>query len=333
MDHIQATTYKLSAFYTLIFIGIFFLIGMSFFALKYFSDENIYIQETAVSEFESTGEGQEIDDIFLLLTEAQTKESVEKKQYSLDELKSDMKFLGWFLLATSIIFFLASLKLVVRTIRPVAQNMDDMKHFIDHAGHELKTPLSVIDSSIQLMNAKKDFDPDLLQKSQKEILRTNALIETLRDLSNITEVSKKQKFMIGESIEKIIESYRDDITQKDIEIVRGKNSEDFEIYANISYFEIVFSNILNNAIKYSPKDSRITIRYKNKSLIIQDEGEGIPKDKQEKIFQRFYRMKHHRKQEGFGLGLALVERICSMYAWKISLESELGEGTKVKIGF
>lgn len=133
----------------------------------------------------------------------------------------------------------------------MSESMDDMKHFIDYAGHELKTPLAVIDSSMQLMNAKQDFDPVLLEKSQKEILRTNKLIETLRDLSNINEVSKKQRFSIAKSIEKIVENYQEEIDNKQLSVIYTADSKDFQIFANIHYFEIVFSNILSNSIKYN----------------------------------------------------------------------------------
>lgn len=333
MDKLTFTTYKLSFFYTLIFVTLFFILGTSFFAVKYFSNENTYVQETAISEFVPSQEWEEIDSIFQALEAAQQTETIEKKQYSWDEFMNDMKMFGLFLWVSSIVFFIISLRLIQKTFRPVSESMDDMKHFIDHAGHELKTPLAVIDSSMQLMNAKQEFDPVLLEKSQKEILRTNKLIETLRDLSNINEISKKQHFSIAESIEKIQENYHDEIQQKQLHISITPDSQDFKIFANIHYFEIVFSNILSNAIKYNKVGKTITLWYRNNTLWVIDEWLGIPQEKQSKVFHRFYRMKQHRKQEWFGLGLALVQRICSMYGWKISLNSEVEKGTQVTIDF
>ena len=332
MDQIKKTTYKLAFLYTGIFILLFFVVGAWFFSSKYFSKNNTQIWEIQVITFESTWEWDEIDVIFKFLEDSTQKEIVEKKQYSLEEYQSDLKFFSVFLLIGSIFFFILSLKLVIKTIRPVAENMDDMRHFIDDAGHELKTPLAAIDSSMQLMSATQKFDPILLEKSQKEILRTNKLIETLRDLSNITEVSKKKIFSIEASIQKVVENYSKVIADKGL-IVEYSSREDFTIKANISYFEIVFSNLLSNAIKYNRQWKKIIIWYSNNIVSVQDEWEGIADEKKRKVFNRFYRMKHHRKQEWFWLWLALVQRICQMYKWDISVESIEKKGSTFSIKF
>ncbi len=82
--------------------------------------------------------------------------------------------------------------LFAKRIANIDNKNEDLQNFVDNAGHELKTPLAVINSSLWIMKEKKQFDGNLIDKSIREIENTNLLIETLRDLSNITNSSKKE---------------------------------------------------------------------------------------------------------------------------------------------
>jgi signal transduction histidine kinase len=105
------------------------------------------------------------------------------------------------------------------------------------------------------------------------------------------------------------------------------------IRANKDYTEIFLSNLLSNAIKYNRENGDITVVIDQKSVTIQDTGIGIAKENLEKIFDRFYREDDVRMEESFGIGLSLVQRIAHIYKWTISVESEKGNGTKIKIQF
>lgn len=90
---------------------------------------------------------------------------------------------------------------------------------------------------------------------------------------------------------------------------------------------------MNKYIKYNKKSGSIIVTILNKIIVIEDSGEWIPKDKQEKIFNRFYRIKNQKNKEWFWLWLSLVEKIVNVYNWQIKVESEEGVGTKIILKF
>jgi signal transduction histidine kinase len=85
----------------------------------------------------------------------------------------------------SILFYFVGYRFVGRALKPVEENLQDMKDFVHNAGHELKTPLAVMSGNLQVMQAEKKLDPVLLQESFREIDMMNGLIESLRQLSEL----------------------------------------------------------------------------------------------------------------------------------------------------
>lgn len=92
--------------------------------------------------------------------------------------------------------------------------------------------------------------------------------------------------------------------------------------AHPQHLKILLSNLIGNAIKYNTENGKIYITLAQNSISIEDTGIGIPKKEQKKIWSRFYRVKEHRNlEEGFGLGLAMVQKVCEIYGYKYILES------------
>jgi signal transduction histidine kinase len=102
---------------------------------------------------------------------------------------------------------------------------------------------------------------------------------------------------------------------------------------NKQYFYILFSNIFGNAIKYTPEWWKIDIILEKSKLIISDNGEGIKKEDQERIWDRFYQSDNSRWESGFGIWLALAKKIADIYKLKISIQSEQGKGSSFIIEF
>src|SRR5699024_8266880 len=104
---------------------------------------------------------------------------------------------------------------------------------------------------------------------------------------------------------------------------------------NVSDVQYLFSNLIDNAIKYTQDKGKIIIKLNTNYLVVQDNGIGISKEHQKRIFERFYRVDKSKSKElgGTGLGLSIVKHICNKYNFEIILESKLNKGTKFTIKF
>lgn len=123
------------------------------------------------------------------------------------------------------------LQFVGKTLKPVEDNLKDMKDFIHNAGHELKTPLAVMRGNLQIIQAEKNFDADLLKDSIKEVDRMNSLIEGLRELSEVGKHSEKQNLALATEVALIVKEYSSLAADKDIEII-NEISGSFVVSAN-----------------------------------------------------------------------------------------------------
>lgn len=220
---------------------------------------------------------------------------------------------------------------VSKLFKPIEENIQDMEQFVFNAGHELKTPLSVIKSSLQLASLKKQYK-QWIKESIDEIDKMNALIESLVNLSTISDAAKKEKIKISEEIISAIKNYTQAIDQKKITI-DFKKEEEIVVDAKRSYVAMLIGNIVSNAIKYNKKWWTITILLKAKELIIIDTGIWIPEKNISKIYNRFFQWEMSRNQEWFGIGLSLVKKIVDAYGWKITLTSKEWQGTTAIIHF
>ena len=210
------------------------------------------------------------------------------------------------------------------------------KDFISNVSHEFKTPLSIIDGYIDLLE-----DENISPEERKEYLNTireetgrltNLSTNTLRlsKLENQEEPKNKQEFSLDEQIRKCILLLENSWNNKNIKM--NVKLAKVSIYNEPELLEQVWINLLNNSIKFSNENSTISVNLlvKNKvaTVIIEDEGLGIEKEKLERIFEKFYQADKSHSKEGNGLGLAIVQRIIRLCDGTIKVESELGKGTK-----
>ena len=112
-----------------------------------------------------------------------------------------------------------------------------------------------------------------------------------------------------------------------------KTNKKYIIFSNKEMVKEIFINLIENAIKYTPKNGIIvvTLFYENEQLLvsIKDNGSGIPKEEHENIFKKFYRLKNSNENEnGYGLGLSIVKAILNILKIPIKLNSSLGEGSE-----
>lgn len=220
------------------------------------------------------------------------------------------------------------------------------REFVSNVSHELKTPLSVISGYTQtLINDDGLLDREMrdrcLNSIYKESERLSYLITELLEISRVSEdrgFGENEIFNPFKIVNKSLVSIRDRAKRKNIIIVTNVSTYD-EIYINNKplFFLQILNNLLDNAIKYSPVDSKISIKQSvvNNTYILQvsDRGYGIPKKDLEFIFDRFYRVEKSRNSEiaGSGLGLAITKDMVNKLGGTIEVESCINKGSTFSV--
>lgn len=212
------------------------------------------------------------------------------------------------------------------------------KSFISNASHELKTPLSRAILSLDLLNQDSSKGKKEAKLIREDLFEINNLIERLLLLSRLKKdihMDKPRSVMLRVFLEKLKKRFEPQLKNKQIYLFISV-PEKVELLIPHEYLSIIFSNLLLNAIKYSPPQKSIYInaQQKDKEILIsvKDEGIGMDKDELERVFDRFYRGKG-TNEEGYGIGLSLVKQICDLYRIVIQVVSEKGKGTTVTLQF
>ncbi len=207
--------------------------------------------------------------------------------------------------------------------------------FLQNITHEIKTPITAINSAIELIevqNSISERDKECFEIIQFQIKSIDKLVNDILCLSEI-EVAKTEEdtnftaFCLNSLIEKVI----DEFNYTDININFFPN-ETVNYIGDKDLFKTVISNLLSNAIKYSKTDKIDVILNKNSEkieLVIRDYGIGIAQEHLNHVFERFYRVDKNRSRKlgGTGLGLSIVKNIVELQKGTISVESEVNKGT------
>jgi len=221
------------------------------------------------------------------------------------------------------------------------KELNDLKsEFISIASHQFRTPLAAIQSSIDILNLYlKSFSGDNKEQFQKHFHRINQEVFRLTDLvsdfltigrhtSGKTPFSPTQTDIV-ELCNNIIDMHYSNLpNQRKIELI----SEQPQIITNLDQKLIsnAISNLLSNAIKYSTGNPQIHISILNNNLVIEvsDNGIGIPKEEQHKMFNSFFRAKNAQHIQGTGLGLVIVKQFIEQHNGIIDFQSNSEQGTK-----
>ena len=211
------------------------------------------------------------------------------------------------------------------------------KQFSSDVSHELRTPVSVILTESQysleyadtLEEAKDSFS--VIQRQAK---RMSKLINQIMELSKIEKQTTidLQKMNFSETVQKILDDYKNLLSEKNIKISKGIEQNIF-INGNKVMIERLLDNLLNNAMKFTKDEISVKLYSENENCImeIEDNGIGISDEDKKLIWGRFYQVNDSRNKKvnkGFGLGLSLVAKIIEQHNASIAVESELNKGTK-----
>ena len=217
------------------------------------------------------------------------------------------------------------------------------KEFSANVSHELKTPLTSISGYAEIMKngmVRPDDMPLFSERIYKEARRLITLVEDIIKLSKLDEESvelEKEDVNLYDLTREIISRLSPQAAQKD---VRMELSGEPVYYNGIRQIldEMIY-NVCENAVKYNNEGGRVTVWVGNTldgpKVSVSDNGIGIPKEHQERIFERFYRVdkSHSKERGGTGLGLSIVKHGALLHGAKVNVESEPGEGTKIEMMF
>jgi signal transduction histidine kinase len=218
---------------------------------------------------------------------------------------------------------------------PIKRTYEKQKRFIEDASHDLKTPLSVIHSDLELaIHAPPKEKNDFLQSA---ITETNHMTKIVNDLAILAKSDSGFHLKKDASISSILNAIA--IPYKQITQDKGlgfeTNIEDTNVLAHSHYLARAIRNILDNAVEYTSSGSITVIGFNyagGYKIIIKDTGIGINKEDLQNIFERFYRAEKSRTNNTHsGLGLAIAKNIIENHGGKIEIESTVGQGTEVKI--
>jgi len=220
------------------------------------------------------------------------------------------------------------------------KELDKMKDdFLHSITHDLRNPMTSIRGFIKFLY---DGVAGPINEQQKKMLETmdRASFKLLNMINDILDISKIEAGKMELSIEKVdivkiaqnvIELQQPQYERKNINLVFEPQKNTIELEADGKLLERVFTNLIGNAIKFTPENGTITVGIKEKDnfveSFVQDTGEGIPKGYHEKIFEKFGQVKNKAKG-GTGLGLTICKYIVELHKGKIWVESEYGHGAK-----
>jgi len=221
----------------------------------------------------------------------------------------------------------------IHELRLLQQQKDD---FISIASHELKTPVTSLKASLQLLDRMKDNPsssmlPALIGQANKSLQKVSVLIEDILNASKVNEgqLHLNQKlFVMSDLVDDCCNYLR--IEDKYTILIEG--DMELQVYADADRLSQIVINFVNNAIKYAPDSKEIRIKIEKvldmAKVSVSDEGQGISNDKLCHLFDRYYRVDESGAQySGLGLGLYISSEIIKKHKGQIGVESELGKGS------
>lgn len=271
----------------------------------------------------------EIDELEIRYQSEKKEKEIQQHKREIEKAKNRQTILlfsaiALFLVAGFIIYLVFQRKKITREFE------QEKLRLFENIFHEIRTPLTLIDGPIQVM--KQHADPSgqeqlsLMERNSKKLFY---LVNELLDASKLGKGSYQLSYTTGnihEYIERISGQFTNEAASKGIRM-QTEQTQDEKLYSFPSdALEKILSNLIGNAVKYSPGGSEIyvtsQIREQEIIIVVKDTGPGIPEKEQKKIFRRFFRGKQAADVNGTGIGLSIVKELVDLSKGKITLYSD-----------
>lgn len=229
-----------------------------------------------------------------------------------------------------IVFFFLSVQLARMIVRPLEENHRKQKQFISDAGHELKTPISVVSANADLL-AREIGENQWLSNIQYENERMGSLVTQLLDLARMEHVTPQMEtvdfshLVSGEALPFESVMYETGM------VLNSEIQEKIMVYGNSMQLKQITAILLDNAVKHSNPGGEILLTLKKEHghavLTVINDGDEIPEEQQKHLFDRFYRVDEARNGEDkhYGLGLAIAKAIAVGHNGKIRVKCQDGK--------
>lgn len=211
--------------------------------------------------------------------------------------------------------------------------------FVSNVSHEFKTPINAIEGYSTLLQDSENLDDNQREYIDKILFNTQRLsslvgsILLLSKLENQQIPSRQTEYRMDEQIRQSVVTLEPAWSKKDIEL--DVELDRVAYLGNEQMMRHVWDNLISNAVKFSPPDSTVTLRLTKKSkriqFTIEDQGPGLSEEAQKRIFDKFYQADSSHKEEGNGLGLALVKRILTIEKGQITAENRPEGGCRFTV--
>lgn len=216
------------------------------------------------------------------------------------------------------------------------------QEFLSNVSHELRTPLTAILAFVETLESGAKEDPESCQRFlsiiRKNASRMHGLIDDILELTAIEGGNVQLRAAPVELHPLVDEVCASLATQAEARGVTLKNSvaPGAMVYADSRRLEQMLTNLIDNGIKFSRQNGTVSINHEpgtRDRILVTDDGDGIPVQHLERLFERFYRVDRARSREmgGTGLGLAIVKHLALLHGGEVTVQSELGKGSTFTI--
>jgi len=224
---------------------------------------------------------------------------------------------------------------VVRDVTQLMRLEQVRRDFVANVSHELRTPLTVVHGYLDMMEPEPDSEwAPLIDEMRRQSQRMTQLVEDLLTLSRLEAQQHLPEEPIAMTPLLITLRREADALSQGRHQILVEDSAQCDLFGSGKELHSAFSNLVSNAVRYTPSGGRIVIRFSRDEdggvrLSVQDSGYGIPAQHLPRITERFYRVSTSRSREsgGTGLGLSIVKHVLNLHQGRFEIDSEVGSGS------
>jgi two-component system phosphate regulon sensor histidine kinase PhoR len=234
----------------------------------------------------------------------------------------------------------AALFALIQTRRQQKRTVELQSDFVAAVSHEFRTPLTTIRHLTEMLMQDRLPSPEMRRKClehiERETMRLNALVEDLLDFGRIQtnrKVFQREQADLAGVVRRTVDEFLQSPDSKTHVFELDLYDQPVEGLFDVGALKRALRNLIENAVKYSPPGSTVSIRFhvtpEQAVITVRDQGQGIPPDEQQAIFEKFVRGQAARsgRTKGTGIGLALVKSIAEAHGGRVTVESAPGQGS------